>query len=273
MRAYVAVARGHRPALDAMERYLEALPLGVVVTRASLKSASKDLAETDDQVLVIAHALKEIGVLESVAGGWSVSARGVEETRGYRSGVREALDSAPLQGLVPTSSQILVAPPPAPPSGLQNAMSVRSIDLRFAVFDLIASARSELLLVSPFWDGETLAELQVPLQGRLDAGVKITLLTRHVSAPLSASRVRLRHTPGQYRLFTWFRRSGSGQVSTFHVKAVVQDRGERAYLGSANLTLASLRSRMEIGVRLDGPVAGDLSEILYASLDLATEST
>ena len=175
--------------------------------------------------MLIAHALTEVGVLEPVAGGWSVSARGLEETRGYRSGVRETLDATASHGSLSTNTQILVAPPPAPPSGLQNAISVRATDLRFAVFELVASAQSELLFASPFWDSETLTELQVPLQGRLDAGVKVILLTRHVSVPLSALRVRLRYMHGQCRFFTWFSESSGGQVSTFHVKAVVQDRG------------------------------------------------
>src|SRR5439155_18692968 len=156
----------HQPALRATERYLEALPADAIVSRASLKSASKDLVETDDQILVIAHALTEIGVLGSITGGWSVSGRGLKETRGYRSGVRETLDFPALHESLPTNTQILVAPPPAPPRALQNAMSARAVDLRFAVFELIASARSELLLVSPSWDGETLADLHVPLQGR-----------------------------------------------------------------------------------------------------------
>jgi len=147
-------------------------------------------------------------------------------------------------------------------------------DLRFAVLDLIASAQSELLLAAPFWDEQTADDLIGPLQGRLEAGVVIYLLARNArSRPVARLRSSLRGASGQCRSFEWFRQSDESvfATSTFHLKALVQDRGVGAYLGSANFTRASMRSRMEIGVRLEGAVAADLSAVLYATLSAARE--
>lgn len=189
----------------------------------------------------------------------------------YRRGVRDGL---PVEQLGEPAATLLIAPPDGAPRDLQRAMALHGKDLRFAVLDLIASAQSELLLAAPFWDEQTVDDLIGPLQGRLEAGVVVYLLARNAgSRPVARLRSSLRGASGQCRTFEWFRQSDESlfATSTFHLKALVQDRGAGAYLGSANFTRASMRSRMEIGVRLEGAVAVDLSAVLYAALSAARE--
>jgi phosphatidylserine/phosphatidylglycerophosphate/cardiolipin synthase-like enzyme len=70
-------------------------------------------------------------------------------------------------------------------------------------------------------------------------------------------------------ILSWFEGSGS-DTQTFHFKAISADRGTRAYLGSANMTVSSLRSRMELGVVLTGKVAEELDRVLRVVLTLAS---
>ena len=58
-------------------------------------------------------------------------------------------------------------------------------------------------------------------------------------------------------------------LSGVHFKAISADRGQRAYLGSANMTVLSLRSRMELGVILGGAAASQLDRILRVVLTRA----
>ena len=52
-------------------------------------------------------------------------------------------------------------------------------------------------------------------------------------------------------------------------KAISADRGHRGYMGSANMTISSLRSRMELGVILRGTAAAQLDRILRVVVTMA----
>ena len=59
-----------------------------------------------------------------------------------------------------------------------------------------------------------------------------------------------------------------GGRETFHAKAVLCDRCF-AYLGSSNITAASLEHSMEMGVVLHGRAAADVAEVIDAVLAAA----
>jgi len=52
-------------------------------------------------------------------------------------------------------------------------------------------------------------------------------------------------------ILSWYEGAGT-ETQVFHFKAVSADTGQRAYMDSANMTVSSLRSRMELGVILRG---------------------
>jgi hypothetical protein len=265
---YVAAALKHRRALDGLESRVAQMEDGQDLSPPAVRELSKGLNCTEDDVAVMVDALQRIGVLTKSRTGWSVDRAGLNATSGYRSGVRDALIA---HATSEPPATLLAAPPAEASAELILAIQERAKDLRFAVLDLISSAKTELLLASPFWDNETVGELLGPLQGRLDAGVKVHFLTREARArPVAQLRSSLRHEPEQLRIYEWFASDGQTmRASTFHLKSLIQDRGVGAYLGSANFTLASLRSRMELGVRLQGQIARDLSALMYTSLRAA----
>jgi hypothetical protein len=84
---------------------------------------------------------------------------------------------------------------------------------------------------------------------------------------------RLQSYPG-CRAFIWNEVLPEDQfgTQTFHFKCIIADYGKQAYLGTANFTSASLRSRMELGVLLTGEYAGTLLHIVTQVLNVAHQS-
>ena len=72
------------------------------------------------------------------------------------------------------------------------------------------------------------------------------------------------------RVFNYSIPRMEGGRETFHAKAVLCDRSA-AYLGSSNLTAASLEHSMEMGVVWEGRAASGVAEILDAVLSAATQ--
>ena len=64
---------------------------------------------------------------------------------------------------------------------------------------------------------------------------------------------------------------GKGR-ETFHAKVVLCDHNA-AYIGSSNMTVASLEHSMEMGVALYGRAAADVAVVLDAVLNTAVEWT
>jgi len=72
-------------------------------------------------------------------------------------------------------------------------------------------------------------------------------------------------------LFPSIARADGGR-ETFHAKAVLCDRTV-AYLGSSNVTAASLEHSMELGVVLEGRAAAGVATVIDSVLYAATEWT
>jgi hypothetical protein len=70
-------------------------------------------------------------------------------------------------------------------------------------------------------------------------------------------------------ILSWFEGEGA-DTQTFHFKVVSVDRGLRAYMGSANMTVSSLRSRMELGVILTGSAARQLDRVLRVVVSMSS---
>jgi len=71
------------------------------------------------------------------------------------------------------------------------------------------------------------------------------------------------------RVFNYSIPRRDGGRETFHAKAVLCDRGI-AYLGSSNVTAASLEHSMEMGVVLQGRAATGVAEVIDAVLAAST---
>jgi phosphatidylserine/phosphatidylglycerophosphate/cardiolipin synthase-like enzyme len=105
---------------------------------------------------------------------------------------------------------------------------------------------------------------------KLASGTQVSILgrfSRDLPAEVRSQLKKISDDPG-CAVLSWFEGTGT-DTQTFHFKAISADHGQRAYLGSANMTVSSLRSRMELGVILSGTIARQLDRILRVVLTIA----
>jgi len=148
----------------------------------------------------------------------------------------------------------------------------RSAELMARLTRFVRNAESELLVVTPFFTRFGVDAFVDYLAQATNRGVSVTVLTRDVAdGDDNAEHVQRIHKTvtdgGDVRNLHLF--EYSSDYGNLHAKALIADR-ERAYVGSANFTNYSLRSSIEIGLIVQGPVVNDLAdffETVQASSD------
>jgi phosphatidylserine/phosphatidylglycerophosphate/cardiolipin synthase-like enzyme len=263
-----------RQALDAIEAWLTTLAEQERVTLARMQHEIRTPAISYAQATLVVNALVELGILDK-SSDLHVNHSRLLATAALRSGMRLGSDYTSSHLCAPPV-QFLAALPAGLPASLQEAITAEASDLRAGLIGLLAEAREHLLLASPFWDTATMMDLGSILERRLNGGIRVDLLFR------SLAHVAERMQPGTQILerlaqhtgcsiWTWNTPLATDHFGsqTFHFKCIIADYGKRAYLGSANFTTASLRSRMELGVLLDGEDAQALSRIVTRTLCIA----
>lgn len=180
-----------------------------------------------------------------------------------------------------TLTQVVLTKP-ARPSALEQklfALGWRTSDLEptdHAFHGMVRAAQRRVIVMTPFLDYRGAQWLQ-ELLSYVATGVERTLILRSLEDPgrkdypvgfdtlaswLKAQRVRVFN-------YSIPRSDGPGR-ETFHAKVVLCDRNV-AYLGSSNVTAASLDHSMEMGVVLQGSAAMGVAEVIDAVLELATQ--
>lgn len=169
---------------------------------------------------------------------------------------------------------------PAKPSMLEQKLSElgwRTSDLEptdHAFHSLVRSAQHRIMVMTPFFDVKGAMWLQ-ELFSLAKPGVERVLILRSLENPTWMDY------PNGYDLIApWLKEhavrifnysiprvEGKGR-ETFHAKVVLCDRNA-AYLGSSNMTSASIEHSMEMGVTLQGRAAADVAEVLNAVLSVA----
>ncbi len=117
---------------------------------------------------------------------------------------------------------------------------------------LIRSADDDLVLMSPFLSERAYERLRPALHTATDNGASITLITRSLTydEDNDYNREFARAVRNDERLApytTTYEYIDDETWTTFHAKIVIAD-GERAYLGTANLTHTGLGDNLELGV-------------------------
>lgn len=255
--------------LDATEAWLETLPDAAPVISSHLRTIERKRLATQDEVAVVVAALLDIGIV--LAGPpLRLSKQNLTETIGYRCGVREMLEAMPTHE---QTAQICATLPTGLASVVTGPLRENVLDLRAVLFDLLASAQSRVVIASPFWDSVTASELSELFSKRLSAGVLVDVLGRaDKNAGNDYVALAKRFTAHQrIHFYNWYEPNSNDQFGsqTFHFKAVVIDKGSKAYIGSANMTSGGLRSRMELGVVLQGSTAVTVATILDAVLRIS----
>ena len=169
----------------------------------------------------------------------------------------------------------VVLTPPGRPSQLGEALHRRGwieADLEHTeaiLLHLAREARVRLAVLSPFMDAVGATSV-VALFKATPTSVRRVLVTRCpdgvVPPPLMAVMPELSALGVTIHNY-WLPRAGGG-YETFHAKAVLAD-NRKAYLGSANMTHASLSLSMELGTLLQGESARTLAGVVDAILSIA----
>jgi phosphatidylserine/phosphatidylglycerophosphate/cardiolipin synthase-like enzyme len=135
--------------------------------------------------------------------------------------------------------------------------------------DIAAAARNRLTVMTPFLDTHGARWLGGLLR-KVRPGIRTCVILRHLSSPshsnypegLTALRDVLGSTGTEVLDYAISR--GTGQrVETFHAKVVLAD-DDYAYVGSANMSKASLESSMELGILVRGKAARAVASVVEA---------
>jgi phosphatidylserine/phosphatidylglycerophosphate/cardiolipin synthase-like enzyme len=172
-----------------------------------------------------------------------------------------------------TSTEVVLTRP-GEPSALEGALN----DFGFATGlmevtseafgDLAASATRAITVMTPFLDvhgGKWLAQLL----RRTKPDVKRTVILRytanptHQGYPIGLDALRSALAGVRVEILDYLIMKPGGGYETFHAKVILSD-DDYAYVGSANMSRASLEFSMELGVLLRGEAARRISQIVDA---------
>lgn len=179
-----------------------------------------------------------------------------------------------------TVAQVVLTKPPRP-SVLEQKLSAlgwRTANLEpteHAFHGMVRAAQRRVVVMTPFFDSTGAAWLQ-ELLSYASPGVECSLILRSLE-----DSTRKDYPVGFDTISPWLKAQGvrvfnysiarmEGGRETFHAKAVLCDRST-AYLGSSNVTAASLEHSMEMGVVLEGRAAFGVAEVIDAVLAAATK--
>jgi phosphatidylserine/phosphatidylglycerophosphate/cardiolipin synthase-like enzyme len=274
MKVYVLTAKSHPWLLPPVEDALKNLDANAVndvskVARSIRVPGGRPIS--DDEALVAFNALCDLGVLERNGSRYNLNKTRFDATEQLRSAIHAALA---ILGEGSTDStpevQLCVSLPPSLSPVAEHVIHESSTDLRSSLLDVVASAKQSLIVASPFWDAGTTSEMVSLVRKKLASGVQVWLLgrfSRDLPADVKFELGKIASDPA-CAILSWFEGTGT-DTQTFHFKAISADGGHRAYVGSANMTVSSLRSRMELGVILSGSVASHLDRILRVVMAMA----
>ncbi len=178
-----------------------------------------------------------------------------------------------------TVAQVVLTKPPRP-SVLEQKISAlgwRTAELEateHAFHGIVRAAQSRVVVMTPFFDSTGAAWLR-ELLSYARPGVERTLILRSLEDntrkdyPLGFDTISPWLKAQGVRVFNYSIPRMDGGRETFHAKAVLRDRSA-AYLGSSNVTAASLEHSMEMGVVLEGKAAAGVAEVIDAVMAAAT---
>jgi hypothetical protein len=272
MKVYVVTVKSHPWLLPPVEEALRNVDAaGDVSGLARSIRVPGGRPISDDEALIAFNALCDLGVLERKGSSYSLNKERFEATEELRSGVQAAVEVLrENRNDGARDVQLCVSLPPSLSPVAEHVIHESSIDLRSSLLDVVASAKQSLIVASPFWDARTTSEMVSLARKKLGSGVQIWLLgrfSRDLPGEVKSQLSKIAKQPG-CAILSWFEGTGM-ETQTFHFKAVSADRGHRGYVGSANMTVSSLRSRMELGVILTGAVALQLDRILRVVVTMA----
>jgi phosphatidylserine/phosphatidylglycerophosphate/cardiolipin synthase-like enzyme len=166
--------------------------------------------------------------------------------------------------------ELVATLPDSLPLGSQSQQGI--LPLAAALHRLITEAEVEILILNPFFEQEGFDRLASALLSAASRGVTITIIPRQLSDPTSVNSQVLgelnrqaisRGLRDHFLFWEYQQIADDRMVLASHAKVLVSD-GERAYLGSANLTEYGMSRFLEIGVLLKGALVRRLVQVFQA---------
>jgi len=167
-----------------------------------------------------------------------------------------------------SSVQLVVTPP-----GIFGAAFAERFQVRMtlgALTQLLAEARQEIILSAPFLQygyGLSSGSLADATQAALRRGVNVDIMSTGRSLE-NIDRIWLtQQARGTLRLFRTAANMADEERLGSHAKFCVAD-GQRAYVGSANLTGPGLSEHLELGLLVHGQIAKQIEEMWHYSVEI-----
>lgn len=255
------------------------LPAGSVQSARSLVDAAQLNVTEEGAIQSLLERSASLGLVESTPAGFKPRngthdrfprlAFALHAVEHYRSSVhRDA-----------TVAQVVLTKPPRP-SVLEQKLSAlgwRTGELEateHAFHGMVRAARRRVVVMTPFFDSTGAGWLQELLSYASPSVERILILrsledSTRKDYPSGFDAISQWLKAQSVRVFNYsIPRKGGGR-ETFHAKAVLCDR-TLAYLGSSNMTVASLEQSMEMGVVLEGRAAASVAEAIDGVLSAST---
>ncbi len=123
---------------------------------------------------------------------------------------------------------------------------------------LIIGSIDEISIINPFFDRDGREKIITYLEGALDRGVTVRIISRGKVGGQARTFIRPLKSRGEEGVEV--RMLPRGRENAVHAKLLIAD-SKSAYVGSANLTGRSLAYNLELGVILKGNAASILNNI------------
>jgi phosphatidylserine/phosphatidylglycerophosphate/cardiolipin synthase-like enzyme len=192
----------------------------------------------------------------------------IDDTGAAASELRAIFDTARIfaeRGPLPTNH--VVANTPLDDDDIGDSIGSLVVNL----LDLIQKAESELVILNPFFTEEGYDQIGAPISDATARGVDVTIITKSLTYGGSTQNERVVRelfqeddtVPRNLTLYEYVLDDNPDEEHppTIHAKLTIAD-GERAYLGTANMTHRGLVENLELGVIFQNDTVGDLLELV-----------
>ena len=135
------------------------------------------------------------------------------------------------------------------------------------LLDLIQQAESDLVILNPFFSEQGYNQIGAPICDAMARGVGVTIITKSLTYGGSTQNERVVRQlfqdddtiPENLTLYEYVLDENPDEEHppTIHAKLTIAD-GERAYLGTANMTHRGLVENLELGVIFEDDTVGEL---------------
>jgi phosphatidylserine/phosphatidylglycerophosphate/cardiolipin synthase-like enzyme len=167
-----------------------------------------------------------------------------------------------------TSAELVITTPE--PYGAYFAERIECRVTIGVLTQLIAQAKRRIIISAPYLQegfGLSSGPIADALQTGLKNGINVGILSTGSSLRTIDRRILENKSNGKLVLYQPAANLADSKQIGSHAKFCVVD-GERAYIGSANLTGPGLSKHLEIGVLVSGEIAKKMEELWYYSIEI-----